>query len=91
VAVNASAVSAPVAKDEMLLLRVATDTNVEVPVLLAVLGHAVSATIEGPGWAPIDLLNCMFSRNAEATDSIEDVARAVGNLGTSEEPTLQDP
>jgi len=49
VAVNASAVSAPVAKDEMLLLRVATDTNVEVPVLLAVLGHAVSATIEGPG------------------------------------------
>jgi len=41
-------------------------------------------------WAPIDLSNCIF-RNAEATDSIEDVVRAVGNLGTSEEPTLQDP
>jgi len=40
-------------------------------------------------WAPIDLSNCIF-RNTEATDSIEDVVRAVGNLGTSEEPTLQD-
>jgi len=41
-------------------------------------------------WAPIDLSNCIF-RNTEATDSIDDVIRAVGNLGTSEDPTLQDP
>jgi len=41
-------------------------------------------------WAPIDLSNCIF-RNAEATDSIEDVVRGVGNLGTSEDPTLQEP
>jgi len=41
-------------------------------------------------WTIIDLSNCIF-RNAEATDSIEDVVRAVGNLRTSEEPTLQDP
>jgi len=41
-------------------------------------------------WAPTDLSNYIF-RNTEATDSIEDVVRAVGNLGSSEESTLQDP
>jgi len=41
-------------------------------------------------WAPINLSNCIF-RNTEATDSIDDVVRAVGNLDTSEDPTLQDP
>jgi len=41
-------------------------------------------------WAPIDLSDCIF-RNTEATDSIDDVVRAVGNLGTSEDPTSQDP
>ena len=41
-------------------------------------------------WAPIDLSHCIF-RNTEATDSIDDVVRAVKNLGTSEDPTLQDP
>jgi len=41
-------------------------------------------------WTPIDLSNCIF-RNTEATDSIDDVVRAIGNLGTSEDPTLQDP
>jgi len=41
-------------------------------------------------WTPIDLSNCI-SRNTEATDSIEDVVRAVGNLGTSGDPTLQEP
>jgi len=41
-------------------------------------------------WTPIDLSNCIF-RNAEATDSIDDVVRAIGNLDTSEDPTLQDP
>ena len=35
-------------------------------------------------WTPIDLSNCIF-RNAEATDSIDDVVRAIGNLGTSED------
>ena len=40
--------------------------------------------------APTDLSICIF-RNTEATDSIEDVVRAVGNMGTLEEPTLQDP
>jgi len=41
-------------------------------------------------WTPIDLSNCI-SRNTEATDSREDVVRAVGNLGTSGDPTLQEP
>ena len=41
-------------------------------------------------WALIDFSNCIF-RNTEATDSIDDVVRAVRNLGTSEDPTLQDP
>ena len=41
-------------------------------------------------WAPIDLSNCIF-RNTEATDSIDDVVKTVKNLGTSEDPTLQDP
>jgi len=41
-------------------------------------------------WTPIDLSNCI-SRNTEATDSMEDVVRAVGNLGTSGDPTLQEP
>jgi len=41
-------------------------------------------------WALIDLSNCIFW-NTEATDSIDDVVRAVGNPGTSEDPTLQDP
>ena len=53
--------------------------------------HALlNTTPNSRTWNPIDLSNCIF-RNAEATDSIEDVVRAVGNLGTSEEPTLQDP
>jgi len=50
----------------------------------------LNITPNSQAWAPIDLSNCIF-RNTEATDSIEDVARAVGNLGTPEEPTLQDP
>jgi len=41
-------------------------------------------------WAPIDLSNCIF-RNTEATNSIDDVVKAIGNLGTSEDPTLHDP
>jgi len=41
-------------------------------------------------WTPIDLSNCI-SRNTEAPDSREDVVRAVGNLGTSGDPTLQEP
>jgi len=40
-------------------------------------------------WMPRDLSNCII-RNAEATDSIDDMVRALGKLGTSEEPTLQD-
>jgi len=50
----------------------------------------LNTTPNSQTWAPIDLSNCIF-RNTEATDSIEDVVRAVGNLGTSEEHTLQDP
>jgi len=50
----------------------------------------LNITPNSQAWAPIDLSNCIF-RNTEATDSIKDVVRAVGNLGTSEEPTLQDP
>ena len=40
-------------------------------------------------WTPRDLSNCII-RNAEATDSIDDMVRALGKLGTSEEPTMQD-
>jgi len=40
-------------------------------------------------WTPRDLSNCII-RNTEATDSIDDMVRALGKLGTSEEPTLQD-
>jgi len=41
-------------------------------------------------WTPKDLSNCII-RNAEVTDSIDDVVRAIGNLGTSEDPTSQEP
>jgi len=37
-------------------------------------------------WAPIDLLNCIF-RNTEPTDSIDDLVRALENLGTHQEIT----
>ena len=50
----------------------------------------LNITPNSQAWTPIDLSNCIF-RNTEATDSIKDVARAVGNLGTLEEPNLQDP
>jgi len=40
-------------------------------------------------WNPRDLSNCII-RNAEATDSIDDMVRALGKLGTSEEPTMPD-
>ena len=38
---------------------------------------------------PNRLSNCII-RNTEATDSIDDVVRAIGNLGTPEDPTLQE-
>jgi len=41
-------------------------------------------------WATLDLSNCIF-RNTEPTDYIDVVVRAVENLVTSEDPTLQDP
>jgi len=41
-------------------------------------------------WAPTDLSNCIF-RNTEATDSIDDLVRALKSLGTTEGPTSQDP
>ena len=40
-------------------------------------------------WNPRDLSNCII-RNAEATDSVDDMVRALGKLGTSEEPTMPD-
>jgi len=40
--------------------------------------------------APTDLSNCIF-RNTEATDSIDDLVRALKSLGTTEGPTSQDP
>jgi len=40
-------------------------------------------------WTPRDLSNCII-RNAEATDSIDDMIRALGKLGTSEDPTMPD-
>jgi len=41
-------------------------------------------------WAPTDLSNCIF-RNTEATDSIDDLVRALKTMGTTEGPTSQDP
>jgi len=41
-------------------------------------------------WGPIDLSNCIF-RYTEATDSIDDLVRALENMGTLEGPTSQDP
>jgi len=40
-------------------------------------------------WNPRDLSNCII-QDTEATDSIDDMVRALGKLGTTEEPTLQD-
>jgi len=41
-------------------------------------------------WAPTDLSNCIF-RNAEATDSIDELVRSLKSLDTTEGPTSQDP
>jgi len=46
--VNTSVVAALVAEDDALLLEAAADADVEVPAPPAVLGNAVSATVEGP-------------------------------------------
>ena len=42
-----------------------------------------------PDMEPKRPVNCII-RNAEATDSIDDMVRALGKLGTSEEPTMTD-
>jgi len=47
--VNISVVAALVAEDDVLLLKAAAEADVEVLVPPAVLGNAVSATVEGPG------------------------------------------
>ena len=47
--VNVSVVAALVAEDAVVLLEAATDADVEVLVPTAVLGNAVSATVEGSG------------------------------------------
>ena len=52
-------VAALVAEDDVLLLEAAADADVEVLVPPAVLGNAVSATVEGSGHQP--LLNCVAS------------------------------
>jgi len=77
-AVKASAISAPVAKDEMLLLGVATDTNVEVPVLLAVPGYSVPATIEGPLISTVTAV--LLADRDEPSDPAG--AEALGGTGT---------
>jgi len=47
--VNTSVLAALVAEDDVLLLEAAAEADVEVLVPPAVLGNAVSATVEGPG------------------------------------------
>lgn len=42
------------------------------------------------GWSPADLLECIF-RNAEATDTNEDVVRKLNNLGTSGDSIVLEP
>jgi len=56
------------------------------PMLRGMIQALLNMAPNSHAWAPIDLSNCIF-RNT----SIDDVVRAVRNLGTSEDPTLQDP
>jgi len=55
------------------------------PMPKGIIQALLNITSNSQAWAPTDLSNCIF-RNTEATDSIEDVVRAVGNMGTLEEP-----
>ena len=48
----------------------------------------LNITPNSQAWAPTDLSNCIF-RNTEDTDSIDDLVRALKNLGTTEGPTSQ--
>ena len=58
--VNTSVVAALVAEDDVLLLEAAADADVEVFVPPAVLGNAISATIEGPGVLVFTALQCLM-------------------------------
>jgi len=40
------------------------------------------------GWSPADLSDCIF-RNAEATDTEEDIVRTLKSLGSSGDSTVQ--
>ena len=69
--VNTSVVAALVAEDDALLLEAAADADVEVPAPPAVLGNAVSATVEGP------VLANAVSATVEGPEVLEFTALAV--------------
>jgi len=54
--------------------------------LQALLGLAPNSQM----WTPADLSNCIF-RNTEAADSVDVLARAFKNLGTTEDPASHNP
>jgi len=60
------------------------------PMLRGMIQALLNIAPNSQTWTPINLSNCII-RNTAATDSIDDVVRAIGNLGTSEDPTLQEP
>ena len=76
--VNTSALAALVAEDDVVLLEAATDADVEVLVPPAVLGTAVSATVEGSGVLVLTALAVLAVDGDELLDS----ARAEVLVGT---------
>jgi len=71
--------AALVAEDDVLLLEASADADVEVLVPPAVLGNAVSATVEGPGVLAFTALAVLDVDG----DELLDPARAEVLLGTS--------
>jgi len=76
--VNTSVLAALVAEDDVLLLEAAAEADVEVLVPPAVLGNAVSATVEGPGVLAFTALAVLDVDG----DELLDPARAEVLLGT---------
>jgi len=78
--VNTSVVAALVAEDDVLLLEAAAEADVKVLVPPAVLGNAVSATVEGPGVLVYTALAVLDIDG----DELLDPARAEMLLGSGE-------
>jgi len=77
--VNISVVAAHVAEDDVLLLEAAAEADVEVLVPPAVLGNAISATVEGPG---VQVFTALAVFDVDE-DELLDPARAEVLLGSA--------